>query len=90
MLAPHTEPTVASVFAPRTTIDAHGTVEGYASLFGEIDQARDMMMRGAFAATLACAASTAFRCCSSTTLPSRSASGSSCARIRAGCSRAAG
>lgn len=52
MLAPLTEPTVASVFAPRTTIDADGTVEGYASLFGEIDQARDMVMRGAFAATL--------------------------------------
>ncbi len=51
MLAPNT-PTVASVFAPRTTIDADGTVEGYASLFGEIDQARDMMMAGAFAATL--------------------------------------
>jgi HK97 family phage prohead protease len=41
------------VFAPRTTIDADGTVEGYASLFGEIDQARDMVMRGAFANTLA-------------------------------------
>ena len=53
MLAPSTEPTVASVFAPRTTIDADGTVEGYASLFGEIDQARDMVMRGAFADTLA-------------------------------------
>lgn len=52
MLAPQ-EPSVASVFAPRTTIDADGTVEGYASLFGEIDQARDMVMRGAFAATLA-------------------------------------
>jgi HK97 family phage prohead protease len=51
MLAPH-PPTVASVFAPRTTIDADGTVEGYASLFGEIDQARDMVMRGAFADTL--------------------------------------
>ena len=53
MLAPLSEPTVASVFAPRTTIDAEGTVEGYASLFGEIDQARDMVMRGAFADTLA-------------------------------------
>ena len=53
MLAPSSEPTVASVFAPRTTIDADGTVEGYASLFGEIDQARDMVMRGAFADTLA-------------------------------------
>ena len=53
MLSLHSEPTVASVFAPRTTIDADGTVEGYASLFGEIDQARDMVMRGAFANTLA-------------------------------------
>ena len=53
MLARPSEPTVASVFAPRTTIDADGTVEGYASLFGEVDQARDMMMRGAFSDTLA-------------------------------------
>ena len=53
MLAPNPEPTVASVFAPRTRIEPDGTVEGYASLFGEIDQARDMVMRGAFAATLA-------------------------------------
>jgi len=52
MLASTSEPTVASVFAPRTSIEPDGTVEGYASLFGEIDQARDMMMRGAFAATL--------------------------------------
>ena len=52
MLAPTFEPTVASVFAPRTTIDAGGAVEGYASLFGEIDHARDMVMRGAFAQTL--------------------------------------
>ncbi len=52
MLAPQSEPTVASVFAPRTRIDPDGTVEGYASLFGEIDAARDMVLRGAFAATL--------------------------------------
>lgn len=52
MLAPLSEPTAASVFAPRTTIEADGTVEGYASLFGEIDQARDMVMRGAFADTI--------------------------------------
>lgn len=52
MLALQTDPTVASVFAPRTRIEADGTVEGYASLFGEIDQARDMVMRGAFATTL--------------------------------------
>ena len=91
MLAPTIEPTVASVFAPRTTIDADGTVEGYASLFGEIDQARDMVMPGAFARDAAAArARAASRCCSSTTRPSRSASGSSCARTIAGCSRAAG
>jgi len=52
MLATHTEPTVAAVFAPRTRIEADGTVEGYASLFGEIDAARDMVLRGAFAETL--------------------------------------
>jgi uncharacterized protein len=39
MLAPQ-EPTVASVFAPRTSIAADGTVEGYASLFGEIARRR--------------------------------------------------
>lgn len=53
MLAPGSEPGVASVFAARTTIEPDGTVEGYASLFGEIDLARDMMMPGAFVATLA-------------------------------------
>jgi HK97 family phage prohead protease len=52
MLAPNPEPTVASVFTPRTRIESDGTVEGYASLFGEIDQARDMVVRGAFAESL--------------------------------------
>jgi len=52
MLVPSSESNTASVFAPRAMIDADGTVEGYASLFGELDQARDMMMRGAFAETL--------------------------------------
>jgi HK97 family phage prohead protease len=52
MLVRSHESTVASVFAPRTAIGADGTVEGYASLFGEVDQARDMVMRGAFAETL--------------------------------------
>jgi HK97 family phage prohead protease len=52
MLAPNFDPTVASVFAPRTRIEPDGTVEGYASLFGEIDQARDKVMAGAFAQTL--------------------------------------
>ena len=36
----------------RLTLDADGTVEGYASLFGAIDQARDMVMPGAFTQTL--------------------------------------
>ncbi len=52
MLASYVEPTVTAVFAPRTRIEADGTVEGYASLFGEIDQARDKVMPGAFAASL--------------------------------------
>jgi uncharacterized protein len=46
------EQLAAQVFCPRTTIEADGTVEGYASLFGELDQARDMVMPGAFTRTL--------------------------------------
>ena len=37
---------------PAAAIAPDGTIEGYASLFGEIDQARDMVMPGAFAASL--------------------------------------
>ncbi|BAT61235.1 caudovirus prohead protease [Variibacter gotjawalensis] len=33
-------------------LDADGTIEGYASVFGEIDQARDMVLPGAFRETL--------------------------------------
>jgi uncharacterized protein len=51
MLAPH-DLHAAEAFRPRTTIDSDGTVEGYASLFGEIDSARDMIMPGAFRDTL--------------------------------------
>ena len=51
MLAPH-EQLALQVFRPRTRIEEDGTVEGYASLFGEIDAARDMVMPGAFARTL--------------------------------------
>lgn len=51
MLASH-EQLALQVFRPRTRIDDDGTVEGYASLFGEIDAARDMVMPGAFARTL--------------------------------------
>ena len=50
MLAPHD--LAAETFRPRTTIDSDGTVEGYASLFGEVDAARDMVMPGAFRDTL--------------------------------------
>lgn len=35
----------------RLSFSSDGTVEGYASLLGEIDQARDMMMPGAFTQT---------------------------------------
>ena len=54
MLAPNPNPnpTVTSVFAPRTQFAPDGTVEGYASLFNEIDAARDMVVKGAFADTL--------------------------------------
>lgn len=38
--------------ASRVSLTHDGVVEGYASLFGEIDQARDMMMPGAFTQTL--------------------------------------
>ena len=51
MLSPHQQ-LALQVFRPRTTIEPDGTVEGYASLFGEIDAARDMVMPGAFARTL--------------------------------------
>jgi hypothetical protein len=37
----------------RVSVGHDGAVEGYASLFGEVDQARDMVMPGAFARTLA-------------------------------------
>jgi len=50
MLAPPENP--AQLLPPRTRIEDDGTIEGYASLFGEIDAARDMVMPGAFARTL--------------------------------------
>lgn len=36
----------------RVSLTSDGSVEGYASLFGEVDQARDMVMPGAFTRTL--------------------------------------
>jgi len=50
MLAPN--PSIDTPLQPRAAIFPDGRVEGYASLFGEIDQARDMVMPGAFAQTL--------------------------------------
>jgi hypothetical protein len=46
MHAPYDSGAAAALVRPRTTIDSDGTVEGYASLFGEIDAARDMVMPG--------------------------------------------
>ena len=37
---------------PVFALDGDGTIEGYASLFGVVDAARDMVMPGAFAASL--------------------------------------
>jgi len=51
MLSSH-EQLALRLFRPKTRIEDDGTVEGYASLFGEIDAARDMVMPGAFARTL--------------------------------------
>jgi uncharacterized protein len=45
MLAPSPPP-------PRLALTPDGTIEGYASLFGAVDQARDMVMPGAFRLTL--------------------------------------
>jgi hypothetical protein len=87
MLAPNPDPTIASVFAPPTRIEPDGTVEGYASLFGEIDQARDMMLRGAFADTLTRRGVRRIPMLFQHTRPSRSAFGSTCTRIRAGFTR---
>lgn len=53
MLAPSPNLTIASVFAPKTRVMPDGTVEGYASVFGEIDAARDMVLKGAFRDSLA-------------------------------------
>src|ERR1700704_4436153 len=51
MLAPNII-SAEDLFRPRTTIDSEGTVEGYASLFGEVDAARDLGMPGGFRQTL--------------------------------------
>ena len=42
----------SDIATPRAAIAPDGTVEGYASLFGAVDQANDMVMPGAFAASL--------------------------------------
>lgn len=48
----HAPPPVPAPVSARLSLADDGSVEGYASLFGEIDQARDMVMPGAFAQTL--------------------------------------
>ncbi len=58
LLSPDLSRSETAMHAPlppvsRLAIAGDGSVEGYASLFGEVDQARDMMMPGAFAHTLA-------------------------------------
>jgi len=45
-------PPLADFARERATIASDGTVEGYASLFGAVDQARDMVMPGAFTQSL--------------------------------------
>ncbi|UYO50810.1 HK97 family phage prohead protease [Rhodopseudomonas palustris] len=55
MLAP--SPALAPLPSPaplpaRLSLAEDGSIDGYASLFGEIDQARDMVMPGAFTQTL--------------------------------------
>jgi HK97 family phage prohead protease len=40
------------VFRPRGIVAPDGSIEGYASLFGEIDASRDMVMPGAFNGSL--------------------------------------
>ena len=51
MLAPQDTSDLHAI-RTRTRIEPDGTVEGYASLFGEVDGARDMVMPGAFTRTL--------------------------------------
>ncbi|WP_420135320.1 HK97 family phage prohead protease [Rhodopseudomonas sp.] len=49
MLAPLSD---AGPAPARLVLAEDGSIEGYASLFGEVDQARDMVMPGAFTQTL--------------------------------------
>jgi HK97 family phage prohead protease len=46
------EPTPGGALRPHVAIAPDGAIQGYASLFGEIDGARDMVAPGAFARTL--------------------------------------
>ncbi len=52
MLARNETASADRIFRPQLSIDSEGAIEGYASLFGEVDQARDMVMAGAFTQTL--------------------------------------
>ena len=88
MLSVHSEPTAASIFAPRTTIDAMAQWRAMPAC----------LARSTKRATWSCAGHLPIRwprvesvespCCFNMTPPSRSASGWNCARISAACSRA--
>ena len=58
-------------------VAADGAFEGYASLFDKEDLGHDVVAPGAFRDSLAERGPPASRCCSSTTPPSPSASGTS-------------
>jgi hypothetical protein len=89
MLAPHSS--IVTPIHPRAAIHPDGSVEGYASLFGEIDQARDMVMPGAFTQSLRLRGVRRIpKCCSSTTRPSRSGYGRTSSRTGAACGCAGG
>ncbi|MEJ1157995.1 HK97 family phage prohead protease [Prosthecomicrobium sp. N25] len=53
MTAPAAAPEIKRAAAALSSVDADGTFVGYASLFGAVDLARDVVEPGAFAASLA-------------------------------------
>jgi phage head maturation protease len=80
-------------FAPcdLKSVEADGTFTGYASLFNEVDLGQDLVMPGAFGDSLRLRGPRGVKLLFQHETPtSRSGCGSSSARIRAGCSRAAG
>ena len=70
--------------APLRVSESDGRVEGYASLFGVPDHGGDVVMPGAFAASLRRRGAAACASCSSMIRPSRSACGTKSAKTGAG------